>query len=108
MEHLDDFIVSLRDADGEYHSWRRDLTPGLKVALHDPLDAHWELLDRYTNADMQDILAYLETQAARRADALRRALRTGTESGQAAPTADRYLAHFSVELARRAKAGNTA
>ena len=61
MEHLDDFMVSLRDVDGEYHSWRRDLTAGLKVTLHDPLDAHWELLDRYTNADMHNILAYLET-----------------------------------------------
>lgn len=61
LAHLDDFSVALRDSAGEYHSWRRDLVPGLKVEVQDPLAAHVELLDQYTDADMHNMLAYLET-----------------------------------------------
>ncbi len=59
LVHLDDFNVALRDAAGEYHSWKR--TPSLKVVKHDPLAAHIELLDKYTDKNMHDIVAYLET-----------------------------------------------
>jgi cytochrome c oxidase cbb3-type subunit 3 len=31
------------------------------VELHDPLAAHRELLHKYTDADIHNILAYLET-----------------------------------------------
>ena len=58
---IDDFSVAVRDSAGEYHSWRRDLTPGIKVELRDPLAAHIELLDKYTDADMHNIVAYLES-----------------------------------------------
>ena len=61
LEHIDDFNVSLRDSDGQFHSWLRDRTPGLKVEVHDPLAQHAELLDQYSDADMHNILAYLET-----------------------------------------------
>ncbi|MBI3645229.1 MAG: c-type cytochrome [Acidobacteriales bacterium] len=61
LAHLDDFSVSLRDSAGEYHSWRRDLIPGLKVDVKDPLAVHVELLDQYTDRDMHNMLAYLET-----------------------------------------------
>src|SRR5438874_1554035 len=43
LEKIDDFNVSLRDAAGEYHSWKR--TSALKVEKHDPLAVHNELLD---------------------------------------------------------------
>ena len=59
LERIDDFNVSLRDAAGEFHAWRR--TPQLKVELRDPYAAHIELLDRYTDADIHNIVAYLET-----------------------------------------------
>jgi len=59
LVHLDDFNVSLRDSSGEYHSWKR--TPELKVIKNDPLAAHIELLDKYTDKNMHDIVAYLET-----------------------------------------------
>lgn len=59
LVHLDDFNVSLRDASGEYHSWKR--TPELKVVKNDPLAAHIELLDKYTDKNMHDIVAYLES-----------------------------------------------
>lgn len=59
LVHLDDFNVALRDAAGEYHSFKR--TAALKVVKNDPLQAHHELLDKYTDKNMHDIVAYLET-----------------------------------------------
>src|SRR5215475_158965 len=59
LVHLDDFNVSLRDSSGEYHSWKR--TPELKVVKNDPFAAHIELLDKYTDKNMHDIVAYLES-----------------------------------------------
>jgi cytochrome c oxidase cbb3-type subunit 3 len=56
---LDDFNVSLRDASGAYHVWKR--APGLKVEKHDPYQAHIDLLDRYTDKNIHDVVAYLET-----------------------------------------------
>ena len=61
LVRLDDFIVALHDSDGEFRSWRRDAIPGLKVEVHDPRAAHEKLLEQYTNADMHNLLAYLET-----------------------------------------------
>ena len=46
-------------ADGGYRSWKR--IASLKVERHDPLQAHIDLLDRYTDKNMHDIVAYLET-----------------------------------------------
>lgn len=59
LEYLDDFDVALRDASGEYHAFSRE--GRIKVEVHDPLAAHAELLARYTDADMHNILAYLVT-----------------------------------------------
>lgn len=59
LERIDDFNVSLRDSTGEYHGWRRG--PQLKVEVRDPYAAHYELLDRYTDADIHNVVAYLET-----------------------------------------------
>jgi mono/diheme cytochrome c family protein len=59
LVRMDDFSVSLRDASGEYHSFSKG--PGTDVSVRDPLAAHHELLDRYTDANMHDITAYLST-----------------------------------------------
>jgi len=59
LEYLDDFNVALRDPAGEYHSFSRDAH--VKVEVHDPLAAHAELLKKYTDADMHNLLAYLVT-----------------------------------------------
>ncbi|MGA2877560.1 MAG: c-type cytochrome [Bryobacteraceae bacterium] len=59
LEYLDDFDVALRDASGEYHSFSRG--PHVKVEVRDPLAAHAELLKKYTDADMHNVLAYLVT-----------------------------------------------
>ena len=55
---MDDFTVALRDANGEYHAWKR--APGLSVIKHDLYVAHIELLDKMTDQNMHDVVAYLE------------------------------------------------
>jgi cytochrome c oxidase cbb3-type subunit 3 len=59
LEYIDDFDVGVRDASGEYHSFARN--DALKMQIADPLAKHEELLKQYTDADMHNILAYLET-----------------------------------------------
>lgn len=59
LKRLDDFNVAMYDSNGQYHSWPR--TDGLKVEVKDPLAAHRELLAKYTDNDMHNILAYLVT-----------------------------------------------
>src|SRR5260370_30678538 len=56
---IDDFYVTFRDASGTLHVVRR--TPDLKVIKTDPLQAHHELLDRITDKNIHDLVAYLET-----------------------------------------------
>jgi cytochrome c oxidase cbb3-type subunit 3 len=55
---MDDFNVAVRDSGGWYHSWPRDR---VKVEIKDPLEAHRKLLSKYTDKDMHDLFAYLET-----------------------------------------------
>ncbi len=59
LDKIDDFNVSLRDKDGEYHAWTR--SSSLKVKVDDPYKAHYELLDRISDKNMHDITAYLES-----------------------------------------------
>ena len=59
VKKLDDFHVALFDKAGNFHSI--PLTDGVTVKLDDPLAAHRELLDKYTDADMHNITAYLAT-----------------------------------------------
>jgi cytochrome c oxidase cbb3-type subunit 3 len=56
--HLDAFYVAIEDEKGWYHSWPVE---EVKVEVHDPLAAHVKLLSKYTNADVHDLFAYLET-----------------------------------------------
>lgn len=58
LVHLDDFSVAIRDQDGWYHSW--DLKD-VKVTVEDPLAAHRALLAKYTDDDVHNLFAYLET-----------------------------------------------
>ena len=59
LVRIDDFNVSLRGADGQTQVIRR--AAGIKVEVRDPLAVHHELLDQYTDADMHNIVAYLES-----------------------------------------------
>jgi mono/diheme cytochrome c family protein len=56
---MDDFTVALRAMDGTYRSFTR--TPEMKVTENDPYAEHIALLDQYTDKNMHDIVAYLET-----------------------------------------------
>ncbi|MEK6398565.1 MAG: c-type cytochrome [Terriglobus sp.] len=56
--HADPFYVSLEDSDGKYHSWTAS---SVKAVVNDPLEKHRQLLATYTNKDVHDLLAYLET-----------------------------------------------
>ncbi|HLJ17423.1 MAG TPA: c-type cytochrome [Bryobacteraceae bacterium] len=58
LKRLDDFNVSMYDSSGDYHSWPRDQ---VKIKVEDPLAAHRELLGKYSDADMHNLLAYLVT-----------------------------------------------
>lgn len=57
--NIDDFEIAVRDANGGYHDWTRG--PELRVEVHDPLDAHHALLDRYTDKQIHDTVRYLES-----------------------------------------------
>jgi hypothetical protein len=60
LDRVDDFIVSLHDANGEYRSFSRDGdTP--KVETTNPLKAHTDLLSKYTDPDIHNVTAYLVT-----------------------------------------------
>ena len=61
LKAIDDFSVSLIDSDGEYHSWPLSEDSHIQVQIQDPLKGHEELLKQYKDADMHNILAYLET-----------------------------------------------
>lgn len=56
--HTDPFYVAIEDAEGKYHSWNAS---DVKVVVNDPLEKHRQLLVAYTNKDVHDLFAYLET-----------------------------------------------
>ena len=54
-----DFYLTVRESDGTVRVVRR--TPGMKVTKTVPLQAHIDLLDRLTDKQIHDLVAYLET-----------------------------------------------
>ncbi len=58
LVHQDDFNVSIVAQDGWIHTWP---TSEVTVDVHDPLVAHRELTAKYTDADIHNLFAYLET-----------------------------------------------
>jgi cytochrome c oxidase cbb3-type subunit III len=58
LEYLDEFIVGLTDSAGWYRSWR---TSDVKYKVDASINAHVELLSKYTDADIHDLMAYLQT-----------------------------------------------
>ena len=59
LVQMDDFYVTLRDAEGGLQTIRRG--PTVRVEKTDPLTFHNELLDKITDKNMHDVVAYLET-----------------------------------------------
>jgi len=56
--YADEFLITLRLSDGTQRTWMRH---GNQIAVKDPLAAHVELLSQYTDKDIHDLFAYLET-----------------------------------------------
>ncbi len=54
----DEFTIALTDASGWYRAWPASQ---VKFSVDDPLQAHVEQLGKYTDDDMHDVLAYLQT-----------------------------------------------
>ena len=50
--------MGLRDADGVYHSWPTRL---VHYKVNSPVDAHVEQFPKYTDADVHNLMAYLQT-----------------------------------------------
>jgi cytochrome c oxidase cbb3-type subunit 3 len=55
---LDDFDVSLRMANGDFHEWPMEK---VKVKVDDNLGGHRALLPKYSDADIHNLTAYLVT-----------------------------------------------
>lgn len=56
--HADDYRIGIQCQDGWYRSWNLG---DVDVAIHDPLEAHRKLMNRYTDADIHNLFAFLET-----------------------------------------------
>jgi cytochrome c oxidase cbb3-type subunit III len=54
----DEFTIAITDSAGYYRSWS---TSDVKVTVKDPLQAHAALLPKYSDADIHDLFAYLQT-----------------------------------------------
>lgn len=59
LRHLDEFNVSLYDAEGNYRSFV--LGPESHAEIQDPLDGHRKLLEQLSDTDIHDVTTYLET-----------------------------------------------
>lgn len=58
LAYEDAFTVAIKDQDGWYHSWPRNK---VKFQIQNPVAAHLELLPKYTEPDVHNVFAYLET-----------------------------------------------
>jgi cytochrome c oxidase cbb3-type subunit 3 len=58
LAYRDEFTIALIDAGGWQRSWP---TSQVTFSVSDPLQAHVDQLAKYTDADMHDVLAYLQT-----------------------------------------------
>jgi cytochrome c oxidase cbb3-type subunit III len=58
LAYLDEFTVGLRDANETYRSWA---TANVKFKVDSPVEAHVEQFPKYTDADIHNLMAYLQT-----------------------------------------------
>ncbi len=60
LDQIDDFLVSLTDANGNYHSYvRHGAAP--KIVVKDPLQPHLDMLPNLKDDDIHNLTAYLVT-----------------------------------------------
>jgi cytochrome c oxidase cbb3-type subunit III len=58
IAYRDDFTIGLHDSNGVYHSWS---TSKAKYTIDDPVQAHIDLFPKYTDKNVHDLFAYIET-----------------------------------------------
>lgn len=58
LAYSDPFTIAIRDGAGWYRSWNRK---DVIATITDPLAGHRALLGKYSQADMHNVFAYLET-----------------------------------------------
>jgi len=58
LAYRDEFTIGLLDSSGWYHSWP---AKQVKFTMNAPAEVHAELLGKYTDADIHNLMAYLQT-----------------------------------------------
>jgi cytochrome c oxidase cbb3-type subunit 3 len=58
LAYHDEFTIGMRDSSRRYRSWP---TKKVKYAIDAPAEVHAELLPKYTDSDIHDLMAYLQT-----------------------------------------------
>ncbi len=58
LAYLDEFTIGMRDASGSYHSWR---VGDVKYKVDAPVEAHVAQFPKYSDADIHNLMAYIQT-----------------------------------------------
>jgi cytochrome c oxidase cbb3-type subunit 3 len=58
VEYQDEFHIGMKDSFGTYHSWP---TSSITFKVENPAEKHVEIMSKYTDKDMHDVLAYMQT-----------------------------------------------
>jgi cytochrome c oxidase cbb3-type subunit 3 len=58
LAYRDEFTIALKDSRGTYRSWP---VADVRYKVDSPADAHVELFSRYTDDDIHNLMAYLQT-----------------------------------------------
>jgi cytochrome c oxidase cbb3-type subunit 3 len=58
LAYRDEFTIGIRDASGAYRSWP---VGSIRYSISSPADAHVALFSKYTDADIHNLMAYLQT-----------------------------------------------
>lgn len=58
LEYQDEFTIGLKDADGMYFSWPVNT---IRFHVEEPVEAHVTAMKKYTDDDIHNVLAYIQT-----------------------------------------------
>ena len=58
LAYQDEFVIGMSDSDHHYHSWPTSM---VKFSVDAPAEAHAALLPKYTDDDIHNLMAYLQT-----------------------------------------------
>jgi cytochrome c oxidase cbb3-type subunit 3 len=58
LTYQDEFHIAMTDAEGWYHSWPVN---AVQYKIDSPVDAHIEQFEKYTDKDIHNLMAYLQT-----------------------------------------------